>query len=117
LNNLGTVCRRFFQYDQILAASLPIIDGFGTNRLKAALNRRIETVSGKDRQGMMTLQVRPAGRTIRRLRPTLTPGRFSQPAARFSIFAQVSRSPIVRLNTGVPGCESGSTQKYPMRSN
>lgn len=31
--------------------------------------------------------------------------------ARCSILAQVSRSPIVRLNTGFPGAESGSTQK------
>ena len=31
--------------------------------------------------------------------------------ARCTIFAQVSRNPIVRLNTGFPGAESGSTQK------
>ena len=36
---------------------------------------------------------------------------------RFSILAQVSRSGTVRLKTGLPGAESGSTQKYPSRSN
>src|SRR5262249_56247029 len=36
----------------------------------------------------------------------------------FSIFAHVSRSPTVRLNTGWPVDESReSTQKYPLRSN
>src|SRR5262249_25405048 len=30
---------------------------------------------------------------------------------------QVSRKPTVRLNTGRPGAESGSRQKYPSRSN
>ena len=35
----------------------------------------------------------------------------------FSIFAQVSRRVVVRLNTGLPGEESGSAQKYPNRSN
>ncbi len=30
---------------------------------------------------------------------------------RFSILAQVSRSATVRLKTGLPGVESGSTQK------
>ena len=35
----------------------------------------------------------------------------------FSIFAQVSLSATVRLNTGLPGAESGSAQKYPRRSN
>ena len=34
-----------------------------------------------------------------------------------SIFAQVSFNATVRLNTGLPGFESGSTQKYPKRSN
>ena len=33
------------------------------------------------------------------------------PLSRFSIFAHVSRSVVVRLNTGFPGAESGSTQK------
>src|ERR1700691_2284645 len=35
----------------------------------------------------------------------------------FSTLAQVSFSATVRLNTGCPGLESGSTQKYPRRSN
>ena len=35
----------------------------------------------------------------------------------FSTFAQVSFKAAVRLNTGRPGFESGSTQKYPRRSN
>ena len=35
----------------------------------------------------------------------------------FSTFAQVSFSATVRLNTSCPGLESGSTQKYPRRSN
>ena len=35
----------------------------------------------------------------------------------FSTLAQVSFSATVRLNTGRPGLESGSTQKYPSRSN
>ena len=35
----------------------------------------------------------------------------------FSILAHVSFSATVRLNTGFPGAESGSTQKYPKRSN
>src|SRR5205814_1943857 len=34
-----------------------------------------------------------------------------------SILAHVSRSDTVRLKTSAPGRESGSTQKYPMRSN
>ena len=38
-------------------------------------------------------------------------------ASRFSIFAHVSRNATVRLKTGFPGAESGSTQKYPSRSN
>jgi hypothetical protein len=33
------------------------------------------------------------------------------------ILAHESRSVIVRLNTGLSGVESGSTQKYPNRSN
>ncbi len=36
---------------------------------------------------------------------------------RFSILAKVSLSVTVRLKTGFPGVESGSTQKYPRRSN
>ena len=36
---------------------------------------------------------------------------------RFSILANVSLSVTVRLKTGLPGVESGSTQKYPRRSN
>src|SRR5271157_4247179 len=39
------------------------------------------------------------------------------PFSRFSIFAQVSRNGTVRLKTSAPGFESGSTQKYPSRSN
>lgn len=39
------------------------------------------------------------------------------PPCFFSTFAQVSFSATVRLNTGVPGFASGSTQKYPRRSN
>ena len=35
----------------------------------------------------------------------------------FSIFAHVSFSATMRLNIGFPGFESGSAQKYPMRSN
>jgi hypothetical protein len=35
----------------------------------------------------------------------------------FSTFAHVSFSAIVRLKIGFPGFESGSTQKYPKRSN
>src|ERR1700686_4355056 len=35
----------------------------------------------------------------------------------FSILAQVSFRATVRLKTGFPGAESGSTQKYPSRSN
>jgi hypothetical protein len=35
----------------------------------------------------------------------------------FSSFAHVSFNAIVRLNTRLPGFESGSTQKYPRRSN
>ena len=35
----------------------------------------------------------------------------------FAILAHVSFSATVRLNTGFPGFESGSAQKYPMRSN
>ena len=35
----------------------------------------------------------------------------------FSTFAHVSFSATVRLNTGFPGLESGSAQKYPRRSN
>src|SRR5580704_3567599 len=35
----------------------------------------------------------------------------------FSTFAQVSFRATVRLNTGLPGFESESTQKYPRRSN
>jgi len=34
-----------------------------------------------------------------------------------AIFAQVSRRPTVRLTTSASGAESGSTQKYPTRSN
>ena len=34
-----------------------------------------------------------------------------------SILAHVSRSVTVRLKTNAPGCVSGSTQKYPCRSN
>ena len=37
--------------------------------------------------------------------------------AAFSIFAQVSRSVTVRLKTSRSDVESGSTQKYPNRSN
>ena len=37
--------------------------------------------------------------------------------SRFSILAQVSFRASVRLNTGLPGVESGSTQKYARRSN
>ena len=44
------------------------------------------------------------------------PGSF-QEFPDFSIFAQVSLSVTVRLNTGFPGVESGSAQKYPIRSN
>jgi len=36
---------------------------------------------------------------------------------RASILAQVSLSPTVRLKTRCPGLVSGSTQKYPIRSN
>src|SRR3954467_13372899 len=36
---------------------------------------------------------------------------------RFSPLAQASLSATVRLKTGAPGFESGSTQKYPKRSN
>lgn len=39
------------------------------------------------------------------------------PRCPFSIFAHVFFSATVRLNTGFPGFESGSAQKYPMRSN
>ena len=39
------------------------------------------------------------------------------PFSRFSIFAQVSLSGTVRLNTSAPGFESRSAQKYPSRSN
>jgi hypothetical protein len=39
------------------------------------------------------------------------------PPCFFSIFAHVSFNAIVRLNTRLPGFESGSTQKYPRRSN
>src|SRR5271157_764007 len=39
------------------------------------------------------------------------------PFSRFSIFAQVSSSGTVRLKNSAPGFESGSTQKYPSRSN
>jgi hypothetical protein len=35
----------------------------------------------------------------------------------FSILAHVSFRATVRLNSGFPGFESGSAQKYPMRSN
>jgi hypothetical protein len=35
----------------------------------------------------------------------------------FSILAHVSFRATVRLNSGFPGLESGSAQKYPMRSN
>ncbi len=41
----------------------------------------------------------------------------SFPFSRFSIFAQVSRNCTVRLKTNFPDVESGSTQKYPSRSN
>src|SRR5579871_1638577 len=39
------------------------------------------------------------------------------PFSRFSSFAKVSRRATVRLKTGPSGVESGSTQKYPRRSN
>jgi hypothetical protein len=42
---------------------------------------------------------------------------FYYPFVAFSIFAQVSRSVTVRLNTGFPGRASRSAQKYPLRSN
>jgi hypothetical protein len=41
----------------------------------------------------------------------------AQPPARcFSIFAQLSRSPIVRLSSSASDLLSGSKQKYPSRS-
>ena len=42
---------------------------------------------------------------------------FGPPCCAFSIFAHVSRNATVRLKTSFPGVESGSTQKYPSRSN
>jgi hypothetical protein len=39
------------------------------------------------------------------------------PPCFLSTLAQVSFNATVRSNTGLPGFESGSTQKYPRRSN
>lgn len=49
---------------------------------------------------------------------SLVPPSFAgYPFCFLSTFAHVSFSAMVRLNTGLPGFESASTQKYPRRSN
>ena len=54
-------------------------------------------------------------RFVRKPRIATPTGYF--PPCFFSTFAQASFNATVRLKTSAPGFESGSTQKYPSRSN